>query len=170
MSLSSSPGQPGDGLSLNKTYHGNKNTSRKYNQQRRDVLQQHKKKGKSNFIQISHRSNQLFNQQKQSLTKATTPISIPKKNSTSHSLLITDENIVRPRKVSPTSLTFDSKKLDFTQKPSTPKTSHIDLSFPQSNLPSPGFYYKTVNFSPKVVHLQSYLLKFQQNGQFWLIT
>ena len=128
------------------------------------------KKGKSNFIQISHRSNQLFNQQKQSLTKATTPISIPKKNSTSHSLLTTDENIVRPRKVSPTSLTFDSKKLDFTQKPSTPKTSHIDLSFPQSNLPSPGFYYKTVNFSPKVVHLQSYLLKFQQNGQFWLIT
>ena len=56
------------------------------------MLQQ-QQRGKSNFIQTSHRSNQMPNWQKQSLAKATTPISIPKENSTSHNMPTNDEKI-----------------------------------------------------------------------------
>ena len=87
--------------------HKIKKFSRKYNQQRGDVLQQ-QQKSKSNFTKTYHWSNQLSNQPKQSLTKATAPVSIPKKKSTDHNMPTTDEKIIRPRKMSPTNLNFDS--------------------------------------------------------------
>ena len=80
-------------------------------------------------------------------------------------MITTENNNVRPHKLSPTSLTFDLKMFGFT---SSPQTSHINFNISQSNFfPPPGFSSKTVNSFPQVVPLQSNLTIFQQNGQFW---